>query len=170
MTTTETGTPADKPAEVVPSIPDATTGDLVPMTQAMLVQWLRGEDIPDDDNSDELTYEMALKILGADSPEAALAKDDVRKVASLVGTGFAVRSVQWRRSTKSEDGAGRYAVMQCVDADGVAFLSSCGATKVVLQLRKAQLAGWLPWKVSLDATETSNNRTVYELVPAPEDF
>lgn len=168
QTETDTGTPTAT-AEVVPSIPNET-GDMVPMTQALLVSWLRGEDIAEDDDSDELAYELAVRILGAESEAEALKQDDVRKVATLVDQNFVVLSVTWRKSTKSEDGAGRYALMRCADADGVPFLSSCGATKVVLQLRKAQLAGWLPWRVSLNAEETSNKRTIYELVPASEDF
>lgn len=140
------------------------------LDKATLVAWMRGDEITDDDTTDDLTFELALRILQAEDADAALAKDDVRPVATLIGETFVVHGVTWRKSTKSEDGAGRYAVMSCTDADGVKFLSSCGATKVVLQLRKAELEGWFPWKVQLDAVTTSNNRTVYELAPPASDF
>lgn len=140
------------------------------LTQAELVAWMRGTDIPDDDNTDELTYDLALRILQADDEATVFAQDDVRPVASLVGATFLIRKVQWRKSTKSEDGAGRYALLSCTDSDGVNFLTSCGATKVVLQVRKAELAGWLPWKVELTAQTTSANRTVYELTAPRPDF
>lgn len=166
---TDTQTIATGDVSKLPAIPD-DTGELVPMTQAMLTAWLDGEAITEDDNNDELSYELAVRILGASSEADALKQDDVRKVDTLIGKSFVVRSVTWRKSTKRADGKGRYAVMQCVDADGVPFIASCGATKVVLQLRKAQLAGWMPWKVALNAAETSTGNTVYELVAAPEDF
>lgn len=146
------------------------TTELVPLTKADLVAWMRGDEITDDDNTDEMTYDLALRILQADDQAAVLSKDDVRPVNTLIDASFVVTGVTWRKSTKSEDGAGRYAVMSCVDGDGVKFLSSCGATKVVLQLRKAELEGWFPWKVQLDAVTTSNNRTMYELAPPQADF
>lgn len=170
MTTTDTETP-DAPAagQVVPSIPN-DTGELVPMTQAMLVEWLNGEDIAEDDGSDENVYELALKILGAETEADVLKQDDVRKIETILDQAIVVRSIRWRKSTKRDDGKGRYALMQCVDADGAPFIASCGATKVVLQLRKAQLAGWLPWRVTFNGEQTQGGNTVYELVPATEDF
>lgn len=147
-----------------------TSTELQTLTQAELVAWMKGTDIPDDDNTDELTYELALRILQADDEAAVLARDDVRPVASLIGSTFLIRSVNWRKSTKSEDGAGRYALLSCTDTDGVNFLTSCGATKVMLQVRKAELAGWLPWKVELTSQTTSNNRMVFELTAPRADF
>lgn len=150
------------------AIPDAS-GDMVPMTPELITAWLAGEDITEEDATDEFDFATAMKILGAESPEAALAQDDVRKFADLVDHQFVVTAVTWRKSTKSDDGKGRYAVLSCVDANGEAFLTSCGATKVVLQVRKAQLDGWLPWQVQASSTETSNGRTVFELVmPDPD--
>lgn len=140
------------------------------LDKADLVRWMQGADITEDDNTDEMTYDLAMRILQAENQAEALSKDDVRPVKDLIEDTFVVHGVTWRKSTKSEDGAGRYAVMQCTDADGVKFLSSCGATKVVLQLRKAELEGWFPWKVQLDAVTTSNNRTVYELAPPASDL
>lgn len=160
-------------AEVIdsgtPAVP-APDGEMVPMTPELIAAWLHGDDITEEDQTDELDYETALRILSAETPDAVLAQDDVRKVADLIGKQFIVTGVAWRKSTKSDDGKGRYAVMSCVDPDGVAFISSCGATKVVLQLRKGQLAGWLPWQVELSSTETSNGRTVYELVVPEAPF
>lgn len=169
MTGTETSEKAAESPETGTEVETVKDAQVVPLTQAQLVSWLQAEDIEDDDSTDELAYEMAVRILNATDQDAVLAQDDVRPVAGLVGEGFVVRSVVWRKSTKSEDGKGRYAIMQCVDGDGAAFMTSCGATKVVLQLRKAEVAGWFPWHVELNQETTSNNRTVYELV-APEPF
>lgn len=151
------------------AIPDAA-GEMVPMTPELIAAWLAGEDITEEDATDEFDFATAMKILGADSQEAALARDDVRKFADLIGKQMVITAVTWRRSTKSDDGKGRYAVLSCVDIDGVPFLTSCGATKVVLQVRKGQLDGWLPWQVEVSATETSNGRTVYELVMPEAPF
>lgn len=153
----------------VTKIPDPS-GEMVPMMPKLITAWLAGEDITEEDATDEFDFATAMKILGADSQEAALARDDVRKFADLIGKQMVITAVTWRRSTKSDDGKGRYAVLSCVDMDGVPFLSSCGATKVVLQVRKGQLDGWLPWQVEVSATETSNGRTVYELVMPEAPF
>lgn len=165
--TTETEPQPDSehapPARTVPdeiAVPDKAT----------LVAWLSGDDISDDDESDDLVYEQALKILQAEDEAAVLARDQVVKVADLVGSTFTVLGVSWRKSTKSEDGKGRYALMRCVDKDGGQFLASCGATKVVLQLRKAEWQGWFPWTVEMSSEATSNNRTIFELVAPSADF
>jgi len=147
-----------------------TSTDLVPLTKAELTAWLSGADITEDDTTDEITYDQALRIFNAETPEEVLRDDQVRKAATLEGQTFTVLSVSWRKSTKSEDGAGRYAFMTCADPDGVKFLTSCGATKVVLQLRKAELAGWLPWTVSLDAIDTNAGRTMLQLSAPSPDF
>lgn len=151
------------------AIPDAS-GDMVPMTPALITAWLAGEDITEEDATDEFDFATAMRILGAETPEAVLAQDDVRPFKSLVDTQLVITAVTWRRSTKSDDGKGRYAVLSCVDKDGLQFLTSCGATKVVLQVRKAQLDGWLPWQVQVSSSETSNQRTIYELVLPDEPF
>lgn len=147
-----------------------TSTDLVPLTKVELTAWLSGADITEDDTSDEITYDQALRILGAETSAEVLKDDAVVKSADLVGRTFVVTAVSWRKSTKSEDGAGRYAFMTCVNADGEQFLSSCGATKVVLQLRKAELAGWLPWKVSMEAIDTNAGRTMLQLTAPESDF
>jgi hypothetical protein len=133
------------------------------MSKADLTAWLTGNDITEDDTTDEITYDQAVRIFKAETAGEVLRADQVVKVASLVGQTFVILSVSWRKSTKSEDGAGRYAFLTCADENGEQFLTSCGATKVVLQLRKAELAGWLPWQVSLGAVETNNNRTMLQL-------
>lgn len=137
------------------------------LSKEALTAWLSGADIAEDDNTDEITFEQAQRIFGAADAAAVLADDAVLKIKDLVGQAFTVLSVSWRKSTKSEDGAGRYAFMTCVNSDGEQFLTSCGATKVVLQLRKAELEAWLPWQVQLDAVDTNNNRQMLQLI-APE--
>jgi hypothetical protein len=141
-----------------------TGTELVSETKTELVHWMQGADIDEDDNTDEMTYALAQRILGADTPEKVVEVDDVRPTRVLAGTTFTVTGIVWRRSTKTENGPGRYALMHCVDEDGVAFLSSCGATKVILQLRKFEHEGWLPATFTLSSQETAAGRTVLELV------
>lgn len=147
-----------------------TSTELVSLTKAELTDWLRGTDISEDDTTDEITYDQAMRILGADTADEVLHDDQVVKSSELVGQTFTVLAVSWRKSTKSEDGAGRYAFLTCVNGDGEQFLTSCGATKVVLQLRKAELAGWLPWQVALGAVETNAGRTMLQLEAPDSGF
>src|ERR1041385_7808298 len=112
----------------------------------------------------------AIRILSAETPDEALRKAEMRNIDTFDGKAFVVLSVAWRKSTRSDSGKGRYAVMRCVDADGVEFLTTCGATKVVPQLRKAQLPGWFPWQVQLEVTKTESGNTVKELVAPGEPF
>lgn len=150
--------------------PDNTTGEMVPVTKEQIAAWLRGEDLTEEDETPEVDLEEALRILSAETPGETLKVNELRKIDDLAGSPFTVLSVTWRKSTRSDDGTGRYAVIRCASADGEEFLTTCGATKVVLQLRKFQVAGWLPATFELRVTETSNNRTVKELVAPSPDF
>lgn len=155
----------------MPAIPDTSTGEMVPLTPELVAAWLDGDDIVDDaEPTDELDYATALRILGASDEAAALKPDDVRKSDTMVDKSFVVTAVRWRKSTKSDDGKGRFAIMSCVDEDNNAFVMSCGATKVVLQLRKAQLEGWFPWQVQLASDTTTSGNTVLSLVAPDKPF
>lgn len=145
-------------------------GDLEPLTPELVKAWLDGDALTEDDVAEFDAFALAQKILGADTPEKVLSQDDIRKSAELVGETFAILGVVWRKSVKREDGKGRYAVLSCADEDGAGFMWSCGATKVVLQVRKAQLEKWLPWVVTLNSEETNSGNTVYELVAPSPDF
>lgn len=147
-----------------------TSTELVTMTQKELVAWLDADDLEETEDDYAFDYENAMRIMTAASPDEVLKVDDVRKVATLIDDVFTVRSIVWRKSTKRKDGKGRYAVMSCVDKDGVPFVASCGATKVVLQLRKYEVAGWLPAAFTLSAAETNSGNTVYELVAPKGNF
>lgn len=170
MTQTETPeTEPQEPSELVPAKP-AAPAQLVPLTKTELVAWLNGDDILEDDDNDELAYELAVRILSAEDETAVFKQDDVRKPETMADRDFVVRSISWRKSTKSKSGKGRFALMNCADHDGLPFIMSCGATKVVLQLRKAEISGWFPWHVVLNVETTSNNRDIYELVAPTPDF
>jgi hypothetical protein len=137
------------------------------LDKAELVAWMRGDDITDEDTTDEVNYDQALRILQAFDQAAVLRDDEVVKIATLVDTDFVVLDVSWRKGNKNEGGPSRYAFMTCANNDGTKFLTSCGAAKVVLQLRKAEVEGWFPWVVRLDEIETAAGRTMYQLI-APE--
>lgn len=147
-----------------------TQAELVPLTKAELTDWLAGADISDADDTDEINYDQALRILQATDVDAVLADDQLRKSDTLVGQTFVITGVSWRKSTMNENGPGRYALLTCVDGNGEQFLTSCGATKVVLQVRKAELEGWLPWAVQLDAVSTASGRTMLQLIAPEKDF
>lgn len=160
---------AKTPAEVVPTVPDET-GELVPMTKELVKRWLEGAELGEAMDENLIDLDEAIRILSAETPAEALRKAEMRNVNDYDGKAFVVLSVAWRKSTRSDSGKGRYAVMRCVDADGAEFLTTCGATKVVLQLRRAQLAGWFPWQVQLEVTKTESGNTVKELVAPGEPF
>lgn len=150
----------------IAKIPD-DNGELVPLTPEMVGKWLEGSDLPEVADAEEIALADAVRILSADNEEEALRPTDKRESKQMVGVPFVVHAVTWLRSTKSEDGKGRYALMSCTDEQGDSFIMSCGATKVVLQLRKAQLDRWLPWQVQMESTTTNSGNTVFSLV-APE--
>jgi hypothetical protein len=140
------------------------------LTPAVLFAWLRGDDISEADLEDEISLDQALRILQAADADAVLRDDEVRKIKEMVGLVFVVTAVSWRKGSKNENGQNRYAFMTCADSDGEMFLTSCGATKVVLQLRKAEIEGWFPWQVQLDAVETAAGRTMLQLIAPSESF
>lgn len=153
----------------VATMPDST-GDMVPMSKELIAQWLAGDDLTLEDESPDIDLDDAIRILSAETADEVLKVNEMRKIDTYDGKPFVVLSVTWRKSRKSDDGQGRYAVMRCVDADGAEFLTTCGATKVVLQLRWAQLHNALPWRVQLEVTTTASGNTVKELVPPSVDF
>ena len=163
-----TDTTTDSPGTAM--VPDTETGELVPLTPQTVKAWLDGDDLTDDPDEGVVDLDEAIRILSAENPSEVLAVNEMIKIDDLAGVTFSILGVTWRRSTRGEDGKGRYAVLRCADAKDQEFLTTCGATKVILQVRKAQLAKWLPWEVSLKVTKTDANRTVKELVPPSADF
>jgi len=143
---------------------------VVPMSRDELTAWLDGVDLPEIDDTDEVTYEIAMQILQASSPEKLFSPDQVKHAKQLVGIPFIIRELRWRRSTAKEDGTGRYAIMQCVSRDGEAFVASCGGTQVCLQLRRAELEGWLPYCVTVRAMPTSSGFTAFRLETPDNGF
>lgn len=150
--------------ETTPATRSDTPGELAPVSKEEIAAWLRGEDLTTEDDTPEIDLDDALRILSAETPEEALKVSEMRKIDDYDGKTFGVVSVAWRKSTRSDDGQGRYAVMHCVDEHGEQFLTTCGATRVVLQLRKFQVAGWLPAQFELRVTKTDSGNTVKELV------
>jgi len=137
------------------------------MSRDELVGWLRGDDLSETDIAEEVDYEQALRILQADTPEAIFTPDAVVKVDELLGQTFAILRVSWRKGEQAPGDPNRYAFVACADENGEPFYTSMGGTKVVLKLRKAELEGWLPRLVTLQAITTNNGRTMHELVDAP---
>lgn len=140
------------------------------LTKEELQRWLSGVDIEENDDTSESDYELALKILGTSDLADALKPDDGRTTDSLIGTEFTILSCSWRKSTKKEDGEGRYGFLWCVDADGVKFFTTCGATQPVLLLARLMRDDMLPIKVGLEATKTNSGNTMKRLVLASPDF
>lgn len=170
VATTKEKPSAKEPSADVVTIGGDDVGTLEPLSREAVVRWLDGADISEDDEAGIDVLALAESILGAKDEAGVFAQDDVRKNDVLRDQTFAVLSLVWRKSTKRDDGQGRYALCRCVDADGAQFIWSTGATKVVLQLRKAQLEGWLPWTVTLNAEQTASGNTVLELVAPSPDF
>lgn len=162
MTTTPTETPAEGSTAPVPAGQTSTSTEVVALSRDELKAWLSGTELPED-ATDEITYEIAMRILGARDAADLFRPDQVKHADDLIGVPFLVRSVTWRRSTKSDDGTGRYAVMECADKDGQTFMASCGGTQVVLQLRAAEQRGWLPYGVTVRAMQTAAGNTAYRL-------
>lgn len=140
-----------------------TSTELVSMTRDEVVAYLRGDDIAGDTDTTESDYELALKVLGAETLEKALEPEDVRKSETLVGSTFAILGVSWRRSVKHKKEGERYAFITCADAAGTKFYTSCGATQVVLILTRLIRDGSLPAVMTLTATETDGGNTLLRL-------
>lgn len=145
----------------------ARADDARTLQRAQVAEWLAGADLVEEDDTPDIDLDEAIRILGAANQDEVLRVNEMRKIDEYADKSFAILSVMWRKSTRTEDGAGRYAVLRCVDGEGEEFLTTCGATKVILQVRSAELKGWLPWQVQLQVTKTESNRTVKELI-APE--
>lgn len=145
-----------------------TSTELVPLTKSELSAWMRGDDIETVDDAGEVDYEQALAILSAETPEAVLANLEVTPERELIGQTFTIVSVTWRKGNKSENGNNRFAFVRCADENGETFATSMGGAKVVLQLRKYEIEGWLPAQFTYESVQTNNGREMRQLV-APEN-
>lgn len=168
MTDTETQEITSADVATVPKGVIDVPGDVSELSKDELTRWLSGVDLPDNGESDEGDYEAALRILGADTLEKALAPDDVRKSESLIDTSFVVTSVRWNQSTKLDRGPRRYAFLSCVDLDGVKFYTSIGGTYPVLALARMERDGDFPVKVKLTGTTTGSGNTMTRLELDPD--
>jgi hypothetical protein len=147
-----------------------TGQEVVTLTKDELKAWVRGDDIETVDADGELDYAQAMEILQAETPRDALANLEVRPENGLWGTTFTVVSIHWRKGDKNADGNNRYAFCRCADSDGVQFGTSLGGGKVILQLRKFEVEGWLPATFTYEAVETNNGRHLRQLVVPEGQF
>ena len=143
--------------------------ELVPMTKTELVAYLQGVDLGDATDTTESEYDLAIKILGAETLDKALEPDDVRKSETLVGTTFVVQSCSWRRSFQHDKAGRRYGFLTCVDADGVTFYTSMGGSQPVLLLTRLVRDDGLPAQLTFTETETGSGNTMTRLeIPSPD--
>jgi hypothetical protein len=147
-----------------------TGQEVVTLTKDELKAWVRGDDIETVDQEGELDYAQAMEILTAETPKDALANLEVRPESTLQGTTFTVVSIHWRKGNKNEDGNNRYAFCRCADADGIPFGTSLGGGKVILQLRKFEVEGWLPATFTYESVETNSGRSMRQFVVPAEAF
>lgn len=147
-----------------------TEAQVVTLTRDELSAWVRGDDIETVDADGEIDYAQAMDILSAETPADVLAKLEVVPESDLIGTTFTVLSVHWRKGNRSEAGNNRFAFVRCSSINGEPFGTSMGGGKVILQLRKLELEGWLPCTVSYGDVETSSGRHMRELVVPTTSF
>lgn len=170
MATPEVDNPTGKPVPV----PNPKVATLVRSDESrqVILSWLRGDDLDDEPDNEDITVAEAYRILNAETPEAALDNPTPLKGEDLVDTNFTILSVAWRRSTKKGAGNGRYAVMECVDSNGEPFIATCGATDVILKLKRAEVAdpSWFPWTVTMEAQTTETGNTMFRLAVPGADF
>lgn len=127
--------------------------ELVKMSKDEIAVWLSGSELPEIENADEITLQIALRIVNAATAQDVLAPQEVLHGDEYVGKPFVVRDVSWRRSRVAGAAAGRYAFMDIVDANGEPQVMTCGSVQVVLQLGKLQAMDALPCKVVICTTD-----------------
>lgn len=147
-----------------------TKAEVVTLTKDELTKWVRGDDIQTVDSDGEIDLAQAMEILAAETPADVLAKLEMVPETQLIDTTFTVLSIHWRKGDKSDAGNNRYAFLRCVDSAGVQFGTSMGGGKVILQLRKFELEGWLPATVTYESIETNSGRHMRQLVTPSNDF
>jgi len=168
MSATETESQPGANTAAVPAVV-GKGGDISTLSKDELARWLSGVDLQDNTDTAESDFDLAMKILGADTLDKALEPDDIRESKSMVGKTFTILAVDWHRSTKtSERGDRRYAFLRCVDEDGVKFFCSCGATQVVLMLARLLRDNQLPATMTFEAQDTNTGNTMIKLAPPPQ--
>lgn len=169
MAKTEDNTPATRPAGRAdtkdPTAPVAANDE----TRRNLARWLSGADIDETATNDDITLEQALAIYNATTETQVMEISEPVHGKEYVGKAFGVTAVTWRKSTQ-DGGAGRYAVISCVDANGEPFVMTCGATDVILKLDKYDREGWLPRQFVISEVMTGGGNKMLRLELPDEGF
>lgn len=87
----------------------------------------------------------------------------------LIGVPFVLVGIKFNESTMQGDGPDFYGVLDAVDDDGVPFVMTCGAVKVMARAWRAQDLDLLPVRVKLTQADQPTAGGFYpmdlELVP-----
>ena len=100
----------------------------------------------------QAALDMVTRILSSESIEDVLEGKAAVHASDVLGQPLAVHGVRWNESDLA-DGAGFYALIDCVDADGQGFAVTCGAITVMAQLSRLDDLNAFP--IALVITEAS---------------
>lgn len=129
-------------------------------------------EITDDDvlDPEEARRQIALRIIMGETAEEILSGSEAEKARDYIGQPIRIVGVKWNKSRKPGAFAGRYAIIECVDADGQPFVISSGAMQIMLQLWRLKDVGALPVVAKVveqeEGGEDGNKAMWLELVPS----
>lgn len=119
----------------------------------------------------QAALDMVSRILGAGSVDEVLEGSSAIHAADVLGQNLTIVGVRWNESDLA-DGAGFYALIDCVDNNGEGFAVTCGAITVMAQLFKLDELGALPGTFQLveAAKPTKSGYKPMSLVKGEEQF
>lgn len=119
----------------------------------------------------QAALDMVSRILGAGSVDEVLEGSSAIHAVDVLGQNLTIVGVRWNESDLA-DGAGFYALIDCVDNNGEGFAVTCGAITVMAQLFKLDELGALPGTFQLveAAKPTKSGYKPMSLVKGEEQF
>jgi hypothetical protein len=145
-----------------------TAAEIVPTkeTVARFMEAVKGKT---EQSAEEVAASILDQVLSATSAEELFGATEVAHARDWIGKPFVLRGLKFNESTFNGVGPDVYAVLECVDTDGVPFVMTCGALKVIAKAWRAGDLGLLPVEVKITEAEKPTSAGFYpmdlELVP-----
>lgn len=140
------------------------TTDVVSLNDEQFAEWLAEceSDVRNVD-AEQVQLQIIARTLRADTVDAVLASDAAVSSKDYVGKPFTVLSLRWSEADDSNEGFQYFAVCQCVDTDGVPFVMTSGAARIVAQLHQLRKMDALPITLIIRKAERPSSSGNYPL-------
>lgn len=147
-------------------VPTKSVTELRNEGSAQIAQWV--EDAKENPGQTDVLSLIVGRMRQATTAEEIIAAQKLEKVPSLkdnVGKTYTFRRVVMRPSTKYANALGGYVFIDAIDDDGTQVVLQTGAGSAATTLLTLQDAGYLPYRLRVDAYPASEGQRLELAIP-----